>query len=227
MSEADISKLRRQAIDLIASTRAVAVRSTLFGFLIKQASKGTAEHTEALANLDNQIISLTRVCEIMKGSDPKKVLPEVLVTWVSDTATAERSTQAAVNQLLNRCCKVRDAAKREESVDRPLEELRKCALGSLFQTISDFCDRLWHTLDETRNQKLVLAEESTTTTLNTLVRMERIGKHMKLVSLNASVEAARLGDEGRGLGVIATEFKTLAEEIQSLSDSARTQISGV
>lgn len=52
-------------------------------------------------------------------------------------------------------------------------------------------------------------------------RVIRVGKHVRLVSLNASVEAARAGDVGKGLMVIAHEFKSLAEEIQSLAKDAR------
>ena len=58
----------------------------------------------------------------------------------------------------------------------------------------------------------------------TLTRLEHIGKHVRLVSLYASVEASRVGDAGRGLGVIAVEFKTLAEEIQMLAVTARADI---
>ena len=59
---------------------------------------------------------------------------------------------------------------------------------------------------------------------DTWTRLEKIGKHVRLVSLNASVEASRVGDAGRGLGVIATEFKSLAEEIQGLASNARSNI---
>ncbi|MEP2472062.1 MAG: methyl-accepting chemotaxis protein, partial [Paracoccaceae bacterium] len=93
-----------------------------------------------------------------------------------------------------------------------------------FAMVTDFCDGLWNEIDSARQNDLARAQESTEAILRTLTQLEKIGKHVRLVSLNASVEAARVGDVARGLGVIATEFKTLAEKIQNLSMDAREEI---
>ncbi|WP_254684999.1 methyl-accepting chemotaxis protein [Tateyamaria omphalii] len=42
-----------------------------------------------------------------------------------------------------------------------------------------------------------------------------ISKMVRLISLNASVEAARAGDAGRAFGVIASEVKAMSEAIQT------------
>ena len=44
-----------------------------------------------------------------------------------------------------------------------------------------------------------------------------IARETKLLALNASVEAARAGDAGRGFATIASAVKTLADQIQALS----------
>ncbi|WP_299692375.1 methyl-accepting chemotaxis protein [uncultured Tateyamaria sp.] len=99
--------------------------------------------------------------------------------------------------------------------------------GQFYQAVTEICDGLWSQLDQQRDQDMQQARENGAAIDDILGRLERIGKHVRLVSLNASVEAARVGDAGRGLGVIAVEFKSLAEEIQHLAASARDNINGM
>ena len=47
-----------------------------------------------------------------------------------------------------------------------------------------------------------------------------ISRSVRLISLNAAVEAARTGEAGRGFSVIAAEIKSLAEAIDQASRSA-------
>lgn len=61
----------------------------------------------------------------------------------------------------------------------------------------------------------------------------RIAKQTNLLSLNASIEAARAGDAGRGFAVVATEINGLAEsssraatEIQQVSKAVNDAING-
>ena len=48
-------------------------------------------------------------------------------------------------------------------------------------------------------------------------RIEDIARTVRLISLNARVEAARAGDAGRAFGVIAEEIKSLSEQTASAS----------
>ncbi|MFT6657252.1 methyl-accepting chemotaxis protein [Maritalea sp.] len=50
------------------------------------------------------------------------------------------------------------------------------------------------------------------------VSISQIARETQLLSLNASVEAARAGDSGKGFAIIATAVKTLADEIQGFAN---------
>lgn len=58
-----------------------------------------------------------------------------------------------------------------------------------------------------------------------LIKM--ISQRTSLLSLNASIEAARAGDAGRGFAVVAQEIRKLAEQVKDANDRISDRISGI
>ncbi|APG47228.1 methyl-accepting chemotaxis protein [Phaeobacter porticola] len=46
-----------------------------------------------------------------------------------------------------------------------------------------------------------------------------VGRHIQLIAFNASIEAARIGDQGKGFAVIASEIRNLSGRTQTLLDT--------
>jgi len=55
----------------------------------------------------------------------------------------------------------------------------------------------------------------------TLSEVDQVSSQTTLLSLNASIEAARAGQEGKGFGVVADEIRTLSEKTEDLSENIK------
>ncbi|MEM9795985.1 MAG: methyl-accepting chemotaxis protein [Pseudomonadota bacterium] len=76
--------------------------------------------------------------------------------------------------------------------------------------------------EEEKNRRL---EEKARLVDDTLVEMERIGRLIGFISINASVEAARTGGEGgRAFQVIAEEVRGLAQRSEELLAQTRSRL---
>ncbi len=78
---------------------------------------------------------------------------------------------------------------------------------------------------QTATQKLMMLEQKLARTERILGEVEEIADRAKMVALNGRIEASRLGESGKAMGVIASETKDLAERAAQTSRSIRQSIS--
>ncbi|WP_319005510.1 methyl-accepting chemotaxis protein [Metabacillus litoralis] len=71
------------------------------------------------------------------------------------------------------------------------------------------------------------AKEEVKNTDDVLTFIKRIADQTNLLGLNASIEAARAGDMGRGFGVVANEIRKLSNETVSSTEKIRTTLTNI
>ncbi len=124
------------------------------------------------------------------------------------------------NQVLSTSTKMANSMAEAAQSAEQAQEILTANTAQIQNTITKNSDRM----QELSANSLNLKESLTSVDGNVQeVRVAsraigQIARETQLLSLNASVEAARAGDAGRGFAVIAASVKTLADQIQGFAD---------
>ena len=178
---------------------------------------------------------MSRACQIARGHDPEDEFIAEICTWIKRLADASPDIIRTLDTIHRLSVDVWDAARDLEAgktgaakrLDTALSAHFDFGRGTHFNSVTAFCDSLWRSLDESRDADMARSLQAGAAIHDALSKLDKIGRHVRLVSINASVEASRAGDAGKGLSVIAVEFKALSEDIQKLAAHAKQEIDGL
>lgn len=77
----------------------------------------------------------------------------------------------------------------------------------------------------TRGEAAVARLKETTSAMNGVIKLiQEIASQINLLSLNATIEASRAGEAGRGFTVVASEIKTLSGQTATATENIARQI---
>ncbi|OIQ33627.1 MAG: hypothetical protein BM562_00985 [Alphaproteobacteria bacterium MedPE-SWcel] len=100
-----------------------------------------------------------------------------------------------------------------------IPKVAELCLHSLEPMTSRFLDELVEQLTKVQRDR---EAKRSGEMLEAVKNAEAVGRNIRLIAFNASIEAARIGDQGKGFAVIATEIRTLADRTQSLLNNIAT-----
>lgn len=180
---------------------------------------------QRLGILRTEVRQIRTVCQTLTTGTPLPGISPDISRWIHLTAKRAPERLAKITQLADLSEMVLIAVEQRNPVlGSRLKTHMSAARTDFYEAVTSLCEAYWDDIATRHKDELKRANHSAKSLAQRLNRLEHIGKHVRLVSLNASVEAARAGDVGKGLMVIAHEFKSLAEEIQTLATEARRDI---
>lgn len=213
----------RAAIDRVAMLRALVMR---IGLTISQHAGESADDKRAalFAAVETRMEALRHTIAVLQGQAVFDDLPEPLSHWLAALAEGQSAEMTVIARMVSRTDELSAAIQQDGASPQLLDSYIAFAEREFFDAVSIVMDHIWAQMDDNRAAQLDRAIKSAARLAEGLNRLERIGKYVRSMSINASVEASRAGEAGKGLVIIAQEFKTLAEEVQELTLSAREDI---
>jgi methyl-accepting chemotaxis protein len=170
-----------------------------------------------------QIQEATRVL----ASSATEILASVthLTSGAAETATAVTETATTVEEVKQTAQVSNQKAKYVSDSAQKAVQVSRAGETSVSQTVEGM-DRIREQMESIAESIVRLSEQSQAIG-EIISSVNDLAEQSNLLAVNASIEAARAGDQGKGFAVVAQEVKTLAEQSKHATGQVRTILSDI
>jgi methyl-accepting chemotaxis protein len=201
--DAQASKERLEWLLLLGSLLAFAAGLATAILLNRVVTRPLQETSTVLATSAAEIVAATTQ-QASGASETAAAITETVTTIDEVTQTAEHATERAraVSELAQRAAEIGRAGR--SAVDSSVAEMDQV-----------------RTQVESISRSIVTLAEQAQAIGEIIATVTDIAEQTNLLALNAAVEAARAGEQGRGFAVVASEIRGLADEAKKATVQVR------
>lgn len=178
------------------------------------------------SKLRDIIAQVSQACATFKTASSDLVdVATGLSSSAERQADSSNATAVSVEEMSASAKSISDYAHKTEMQAKLSAETARNGMA-LMQTLQGKMDTMAAQMRTTTQEIAGLVERSDK--INGIVSViQGIAQQTNLLALNAAIEAARAGEQGRGFAVVADEVRTLAQNTATATDEIRTLIAEI
>lgn len=196
-------------INLTGKMRMLSHRVAMFAMLAAAQEKPDPAH---LKNLDEAAGEFGRIYRALCEGDAELGISSAVASELAGSGALDETTKAPIARFLDLAGMVRQGFAADTPAHGPMASLVELVAGELLATLNTLTGAVSTALNARIGARRAQNEQSRTAMLKAIGSINDVSLKVKLISLNASIEAARAGPYGKSFGVIATEIRALSED---------------
>ena len=217
----DIDGALGRLINLSGKMRMLSHRAALFAMRAGERNDGAERH---LAAFDEALREFQAIFRAVREGDEGLAIPAEAAGALADDGVVGKTITDPIEAFLAQAHALRPSLSTGQASVETTDRLVDLVAGDLLSALNRLTGAVSATLNARMSSRQASSDEARAAMLKAVGSISDVSMKVKLISINASIEAARAGPYGKSFGVIASEIRTLSEDAARSAQGLRDQM---